>query len=366
MYDRAGQLKALTGLRGVAAFVIVLFHAKAAIDSNLGDIPWLDHGYLAVDIFFVLSGFVMFWTYRDHITSRSRLVEFYAKRIARIYPLHVLLLVPFAILALGPALLKGNIGEFIYLKSYLLGSLLLIQNWGFWPKLALNIPAWSISTEFFCYLIFPGLALIAARLRVGPVRASLLILALAILLYAYFAVRSLAYAAHIAETGLFRCVMGFACGIICARLFVEQTGCDRSATTASLWRTLALLVAGCVAGAVLDMWLVPAAAVSLLLVCLLWTRFNPLASRPLIWLGDISYSVYMTHYLLFLLIKMAFGAAGGDLPAEALALYILATLGLSALLYRFVERPAQRATRNWLMCRFTRGPAPTIQPAVDR
>ncbi len=308
----------------------------------------------------------MFWTYRDHINNRSRLIEFYSKRIARIYPLHVLLLIPFAILALGPALMQGDIGKFLYLKSYLLGSLLLIQNWGFWPKLALNVPAWSISTEFFCYLIFPGLALVAARLRAGSVRTALIILALALLLYAYFAIRGYAYAAEIAETGLFRCVMGFACGVICARLFVEQAHPNAPAASAALWRTLALLVAGCAVGAMLGMWLVPAAAVSLLLVCLLWTRFNPLASRPLIWLGDISYSVYMTHFLLFLLIKMAFGVAGADLPAQALALYIVATLGLSALLYRLVERPAQRATRNWLMRRLTREPVPTVHPAMDR
>jgi peptidoglycan/LPS O-acetylase OafA/YrhL len=218
-------LHALTGLRGLAALTVMLFHARQAIPHD-GVRLGLQHGNLAVDIFFVLSGFVLFYTYRSTITTRSELLAYYSKRIARIYPLHLLLLIPFAFITIVPAALDGNVERLGYLTSYLVGSILLIQNWGFWPALAMNVPAWSISTEFFCYIFFPIMAIAATRLKVSTFRIVGLIILLSLALAGYFAMRDYPFARGIPETGLFRSLVGFASGIVAARLLVGASGVD--------------------------------------------------------------------------------------------------------------------------------------------
>ncbi|MFL5337706.1 MAG: acyltransferase family protein, partial [Geminicoccaceae bacterium] len=180
-----GELLALTSIRGIAAWWVVLFHLRLLLAPWLPSaaIALLDQGNLAVDLFFVLSGFVIALNYGDRLASgratptRADIADFLFRRFARIYPLHLLILLGFAAY-FGAAILLGSATVAEQDPGYFLASLFLVQNWGFLHALKWNVPAWSISTEACAYLLFPLLLRFAAPAR----RPSWLLAASAILI----------------------------------------------------------------------------------------------------------------------------------------------------------------------------------------
>src|SRR5258705_5569923 len=92
---RQRDIPALTGLRGVAAFWVVLFHMEWG-----SSIPIIEKGYLGVDVFFILSGFVLMHVYAGFETTDFDYVRFIKARIARIYPLHIFALLLLAVLVI--------------------------------------------------------------------------------------------------------------------------------------------------------------------------------------------------------------------------------------------------------------------------
>ncbi|MES2987631.1 MAG: acyltransferase, partial [Pseudomonadota bacterium] len=186
------ELRALTSVRGLAAWMIVLFHIRDAM-------PWLphkllavlNHGYLAVDFFFLLSGFVIWNSYAERIREggAAALPEFFKRRIARIWPLHIVMLG----FGLALALLLNAAGRDThdFPLSELPLHVLLLQNWGFTSHLSWNDPAWSISCELAAYLLFPLLALAIDWRRVPTLAILAAIAALLTLLHTIFALRGL-------------------------------------------------------------------------------------------------------------------------------------------------------------------------------
>lgn len=165
---RHGEIVPLTGLRGLAAWWVVFYHFKEYLQPLVPGFvsAFLAKGYLAVDLFFVLSGFVLFLNYRNSFSSdRSGAVRtFLRKRIARVYPLHLLMCVvflvnPLAIAYFAPGVPLGA----RYTPDSFVASLLMVHNWGFFDGLVWNVPSWSISTEWFAYLLFPGMVLLVNR-----------------------------------------------------------------------------------------------------------------------------------------------------------------------------------------------------------
>ncbi len=164
----AGQLPSLTSLRGLAALWVVLYHFSVQCFPNLDATPYthiIHKGYLAVDLFFMLSGFVMTHVYHrafsESVTRHYR--GFFVARIARIYPLHVLILLLFVATAVASQWTTGTatIGSIrdIPLQgsesvSALVANLFMLQGLDA-GKLSWNYPAWSISVEFMAYLLFP-------------------------------------------------------------------------------------------------------------------------------------------------------------------------------------------------------------------
>ncbi len=151
------EIRSLTGLRGVAPVLVVLYHG---FRRGLGEYGFLLHnGYLCVDIFFVLSGFVMALTYKDMFSNfddvRRHYFKFMWLRVARIYPLYVVSILVCALLmylGLLPYYSVSNIGE------SLAWSMFMMQAWSFGVG-NINLAAWSISTEFSAYLLFPFMVL---------------------------------------------------------------------------------------------------------------------------------------------------------------------------------------------------------------
>lgn len=341
---RAARLDALTGLRGIAAWLVVLYHVRLSLTGIVpGEVvAALGKGYLAVDVFFVLSGFVIWFNYADAAGTGGWAAtgRYLWRRLARVWPLHAVVLLAFVALALVLQATGRNTAAYPFAELPL--HLLMIQNWGITAALTWNDPAWSISTEFAAYLVFPLLAIAAARLpRVSPLALLGVASLLCVAVWALFAVNGHAMLGEdIPRLGLWRCLGEFALGCVACALWRRKAG------TAGGWLGCAL---GWLAGGLMLGWpetaIVPLAVFAAILALAL--AEGPIArflgrGVPL-WLGEISYSTYLSHVLLFTLFKLAFVGPDLQIGWLGIAAYLALVLAASAALYRWVERPAQRA-----------------------
>ena len=150
---QAGHLDALTSMRFVAACLVLLHHLPLAMPGLAGFLALAQAGYVGVTFFFVLSGFVLTWGW----TSTSRVSDFYVKRAARVYPVHVLMAFAMALLLVRSGVdwtaLPVNLG--------------LLQAWSPAPAVDLSFvgAAWSLSCEVFFYACFPLLVSLLNRCR---------------------------------------------------------------------------------------------------------------------------------------------------------------------------------------------------------
>src|SRR6185312_10577606 len=155
-------LPGLTGLRGVGAIWVMVFHIQYG-----RDIPILDSGFLGVDLFFILSGFVLSHTYGAMRFRGTEYALFIRDRVARIFPLHwAALAILGVVLLIFPEIYHSMAARFR--SPELIANILLVQNWGFTRPGTWNIPAWSLSTEWLVSLAFP-LFLLGARRFTRPV-----------------------------------------------------------------------------------------------------------------------------------------------------------------------------------------------------
>lgn len=153
-HDGAPNLiEPLTSIRFFAAFSVVLYHSGASFAAKSPHFPaflktLLMNGYSGVTFFFVLSGFILQYTYRGRISSGAQVKKFAVARFARIYPVYFLtvaLMLPFVTLSGW-----GDLPQFFLLHWWVQDSSLGVTCW--------NMPSWTLSVEFFFYLCFPLLS----------------------------------------------------------------------------------------------------------------------------------------------------------------------------------------------------------------
>lgn len=340
-----GDLVPLTSLRGLAAWWVVLFHMRALLEPWLPApvMHFLGAGNLAVDLFFLLSGFVIYLNYADRLASgRMRVREFLFRRFARIYPLHALILLGF-LLYVAAALLFGSARIEEENFDYFLASIFLVQNWGFADTLTWNVPAWSISAEMAAYLLFPALlAILAPWRRPGWLLVAGTI-ALGLAVHAFFALFHFPYPDAVPQTGLVRCLLQFVMGMLVCELYRRLAGQAR----------LALPLLGLVCGftaayALAAAPVVPLIWASLILGLALAAKNRTLNWKPLFWLGNISYATYLCHYLAIKIFKFLFVVEGETVGLLPILGLMAAILALSAAFYHGFERPVQRRlNRAW-------------------
>jgi len=335
------ELRTLTAARGIAAWWVVLYHVRGAVAGlpALAEAA-LAKGYLAVDFFFLLSGFVLALSHGDRLRDAgwAAVPGFLRRRIARIWPLHAAML-GFALLLVAILRASGRTTQDFPLAA-LPAHLLLVQAWGFADLLSWNDPAWSISCELAAYLLFPlWVTAIDWRRQRTPVIIAGMI-ALLVLLYVAFAARGATMLGQdIAQLGVLRCLLEFATGTALYALWMRWRG--SRAWVASLGIT-ALSGAAWACG-VAEMIAVPPALAALLLTLALTAgrRDHPLEGALLHRLGEISYATYLSHFLLWFAFKLAF-VHGETIGWPLAALYLLLVLAASVALHTLVERPAQR------------------------
>ncbi|MCB9976826.1 MAG: acyltransferase [Rhodospirillales bacterium] len=175
--DFPKNIKGLTSLRFFAVLYVILFHYHFKFTPSVDLI--ISKGYLAVDFFFILSGFILTHCYFEALQNKTFSYRgFLIRRIARIYPVHLftlaLMLLCFGVYFLGHFPLLENKPTL----SDLIQNIFLVHSWGLASDLSYNRYSWTISAELFAYLLFPVLLLTLNKIK--PVGIAL---ALSVVLY---------------------------------------------------------------------------------------------------------------------------------------------------------------------------------------
>src|SRR5579862_669356 len=184
MPSKAQYISNLTPLRGIAALLVAIFHFEMAIARFVPakTTMFFEKSYLMVDLFFIMSGFIIFHVYGQSFKAAigaDDFRQFIVARIARIYPLHffTLALLIFMVIYVFPPGTYPNKMEF---PSAIPSNFLLLQSFHVHSIYTWNIPSWSISAEFAAYLVFPFIALWIAK---SPNRSKLILLVFTVAAY---------------------------------------------------------------------------------------------------------------------------------------------------------------------------------------
>jgi len=349
------MIKSLEGGRGVAALIVALYHLKIGADY----FAFIRNGYLFVDLFFVLSGFVICAAYSTRMNGREDLRSFIIRRAGRLVPLLLFSTIVFVLtadaivlakrfaLSHGYAGMLNNPGALDFVvpsATEILATLTLTHGLGVFDRLILNTPSWSISVEFYTYLLFAAACLLfRGKARLAAFGA-LSAVGFAVSVYASLQVHGclqnggclgLDY-----DFGYPRAVFSFFLGALAYHAAVKQ---QFDSTLLPLVGLIALAVLLSTADAH------PAAAFGIPFVFAVlilsvgrdrgWLA-AVLKTRPLQMLGRRSYSIYLMHMPLLLIFeniaKRVHGAMAGTLVVLA---FIAVLLVISGWTYRYIEDP---------------------------
>jgi peptidoglycan/LPS O-acetylase OafA/YrhL len=369
---RSGEIRALTGLRIIAAVWVVLFHfrpllreAAPAFSEALA--PVLNVGAQGVDLFFILSGFVLTWNYLDRLGeswSTRATLHFLWLRLARVWPVYLVTLhlaALWIIFTLNVGHVPSQEVDQLSAVSYV-RQLLLVQLWfqPYFDGSSWDGPAWSISAEWLAYLLFGVLVMVVFRMVRATRARSLMWLALA---------ASLPPVLLLLATGQFytpwswlpRIVMQFTAGALaCAavrRLRLSERA-RRVAGYLSLFLLCAIVgllylldahpISGVRdSGGVVDVLFVP---LVMTLAIGAGTLPRALSLRLVVYGGQISFSLYMVHELVHTAWNWTAAqfelTLGGDEGKVVVAVLLAIAVGAAMMLFHFVEEPGRRWMRR--------------------
>lgn len=382
-------LTTLTPLRGIAALIVVVFHSNLQMISfmPINKPHLITSGWLWVDFFFVLSGFILCYVYADNFKNSVNAVGYwkYIKaRFARVYPLHFVTM----IWCLGCALIIIRYGKgfhpfyrdmFDPLSA--IPSLFLAQSLGLYITAPLNTPSWSLSTEWWMYMVFPLLVPVFHRLgTLGKAIALAAIASLFLFVKYYLGPTNLPFPGGspsldvVADFGIFRCMAGFLLGMFLFTLYQESAGYNFFRKS---W-VFALFFFGALTA--MQFGVEDILVIAIFPFIILSAAYNTTAVKKILELpflqrlGDWSFSIYMVHvpliYLFWIYLTLQRPdwwatfppqeEAGNPVTGLWLCLALVAsTLMLASLTYSYVEVPA----RNYLNRRFNAKTMETVKVA---
>jgi len=308
-------------------------------------------GRFGVDLFFILSGFVLTHVY---VTAREegrfQFGRFLIARIARIYPLHLAMLAFLGVVAISATRLGVPFEPDRFPLADLPAHLLMVHAWGFAPNLGWNGPSWSISAEWFAYLAFPAYLMIAVALKRRP-------WALVTIAVVLFFLLDQVHLRLFGETlpmaterfGVIRIIPEFLIGVALYRL-------------GQAWQLPKMLARVSLAAVVLvylfsahmavdDRVLALLGAPLIFLLAELDRHAATQANKGIfVYLGDISYAIYMIHVPFFMvafnLLQDVLGVIAETMSTGLFAGLLVIMIGVSSLTYEFFEKPARTGIRG--------------------
>lgn len=348
-------LDPLTGVRFFLALGVVLFHYQLYWTLPVEAAGLLNRARLGVDVFFILSGFILTHVYLqgDQAPNYRR---FLAARFARIYPAHLfILLVMLGLVLVAPLFGVGlepgrfNLADFV-------GTLLLVQAWFPRETLALwNGPAWSLSAEWFAYLAFPAYAALALRLRSRPwVMIALAAVTFVLIDAVYRAQFGRVLPRAEDSMGILRIVPEFLYGVGLYYLG-QRWALSRTPSVAAALAGSGALLALMQVGA--DDRLIVAAAGPFILSLALVAKADvrTFLSHPVaLFAGEASFALYLVHIPILMVWRNAAQAVAGwpgdyRMGLVELTAMLVLTLAAAAAIHVFIEQPGRR----WLRERMT-------------
>ncbi len=313
----------LDSIRGLAALCVVIHHfvISKPLSELLQNKAWVDsaffvNAWLFVDLFFVLSGIVISLNYVQSGFGSFGFREYVTRRLARIYPMHIVTLLAFLLFRLVRLSLVG-VGfmhtvppEMPVNNAYsFFVNVLLLHALGFVDYLSWNAPSWSISAEFYTYLVFGLVVIFAQKMKdAGLIYVLSAVLVSASLLIIVFVLHKDSMDFHY-DFGVVRCVFSFFIGVLTVRV-VAAVPAATSPLLQTVWQfgaAIAAITAVCIVGSFPAIGFVAPVVFAVLLGSLMAfpARMLPLllSIRPLVWLGKRSYSIYMVHAFVLVLIE---------------------------------------------------------------
>jgi peptidoglycan/LPS O-acetylase OafA/YrhL len=367
-----GFFVTLESWRGIAALIVVVYHAVWL--NPVTHSRFFANGALMVDFFFVLSGFVICHSYGERLSNLRDFGRFMWLRLGRLYPLHFAFLMVFVliesakyfvqvrygIVADKPAFTVNGAGAFV-------ANVLLVQALSFSAPLTFNYPSWSISVEVYAYVLFGIVRMLSGRGRVFMLAAGVIVVSCAAGLW-------IGGQLSLADSGngwaFLRCCGGFFLGVLTYFLYRHTAAKPSSDRRKRVEAWLAPAVLGVtIAFLSLELKAAWSFLLPLLGAALIYTTVaypnRPLTvvltARPLRWLGQVSYSIYMVHaaivwiltQCLTVILKVPHVIIAGDayvatstlLGLLTLAIYIPLVLILSHFTFKWIEDPFRKKSR---------------------
>lgn len=394
----------LDSWRGVAALLVALFHLN--LYSAIYPLNFVRNGYLFVDFFFVLSGFVITYSYGDRLKALDDLGAFAIRRFGRLWPLHVVVLLAFLTAESGKAVLAAR-GASFYLPPFTgtnsLGTiplnLVFGQSFGLVQHLTWNPPSWSICAEFWTYLVFGSILVFSstwlARFRFASMVLVVAVLAASVSILVLFAQHGMD-ASY--DFGFARCLYGFLVGHLTYRLFQITP----KAVLDSRFPELAMLIVivEYVSSAGRSGYSFFAPLVFATAVFVFAFEAGPvsrlMSNKVNGWLGRVSYSIYMWQaFIIFNFVDRAVSivekktgwvltttegvssALGGEagklivlgghvLPILVTILFLVLLVAVASVSYYLIERPGQKLFARFGQSRARRLDAPVRAVGVTQ
>lgn len=348
----------LESLRGLAALAIIFTHIPNF--NEVLNITFFRNLYLMVDLFFVLSGFVIYSAYAEKLQTKADLLRFQFLRFGRLYPIHIIFLLVFLGFEVARYLLNLTGHSFSQSPAFekndftaFLEQLFLIQSFTDDSR-TFNFVAWSISVEFYTYILF---ALIVFYLNKFKHVVFFAIALISVIL--------LFYGKTYGIPSVFRCLAGFFAGCLTAKLLRSQTSTNLNLSIYLSTLLFISLVTFVSLTTQKQFNAVIYFITSMLIFSLV--RFPEgylnylLKNKVLVYLGTISYSMYMSHvcvlfvsnYLVKIYRTPSFMSKDGNmipyLNIFELSIYVIGNLIviflLSHFLYAFIEKPCRERSR---------------------
>ncbi|AGH73278.1 acyltransferase [Edwardsiella piscicida C07-087] len=347
--QRYEMIYSIQYLRGVAALLVVLYHMRGMISFPVGNIPNLGdflfaQGYFGVDLFFIISGFVIVLSTEKDKSAKS----FVIKRIFRIYPLYLF--------CLCAALLFTQGG---YSTSELLRAFLLIQNnyseSAPWFGYSILSVAWTLSYEFLFYAIFFIAMNISHQYRILLSTAAILFFVLVPMCFFSSDFTLSGYYSIPAEYGVWRFITSpmlceFIAGMLLAALYCNKVMLLllRPATPIITSVGVSYFILFYIGGVNDGHGVLKAGAAAFMLALssiLIEVFYRPKINKSMSWLGELSYSIYLNQAVIFIIYPYLVYKPGIPLAGE-MTIKLSLIIAMSFITHSYIEKPASRFAKK--------------------